>query len=29
MNVPTLKRKIEDECRTFNKDWTSKYFYWH
>lgn len=25
---PNLKkRKIEDECRTFNKDWTTKYFF--
>ncbi|CAM1317975.1 EPM2AIP1 (predicted) [Pycnogonum litorale] len=23
----TKKRKVEDECRTFNKEWTYKYFF--
>ena len=28
MSAPnTKKRKIEDECRTFNKDWTTKHFF--
>ena len=27
MSATVRKRKIEDECRVFNKEWTYKYFF--